>query len=482
MVPIVGRSPWLVVALTCLMILSFGHAQPLQVTVTTPIDDGYPVGSSWISLLATSLLGGGTPGYFWGAVPADFVETACKMIEQGTLSIPATVTAYGFTQNWNLQVQAVGGCDASSNSPVGVEMVFKDDTGRTNAIVCDDNAWSHGCALYNTGNDVNTLYSQGSYFPDQRRRRLLSSPQRQLIDCGSTGAAGGAVSGLVTALNCLDLGILAPFCVAGVVGTYALIGAGVDCAKAAAANCFKGNAVVITPERKRKLMSEVSIGDKVGVWSPTDQTMKFSDVYAFGHADANASSTFIQVTLVQYTNVSSSSMTKTLELSSLHFALVILEQSQGGIRYKRAKDIAINDKMWAWSAEDNEFLVYIVKEVKIALVQGLYNPFTLEGTIIVDDVVASVHSEWFLDGLFDSLDITHLLPYAYQVILGPIRLIYFVLGQMIYTKLYSLIDARLDIPTFGTQHGGKVSSSILLFLTMISMHAMKKLYVESLRG
>ena len=106
MAPFVGRSPRLLVALFTCLILTFAHsqAQPLQVTVTTPLDDGYPAGSSWISLLATALLGDGTPGYFWGAVPADFVETACQMIEQGTLSIPATVTAYGFTQSWNLQV------------------------------------------------------------------------------------------------------------------------------------------------------------------------------------------------------------------------------------------------------------------------------------------------------------------------------------------------------------------------------------------
>ena len=51
--------------------------------------------------------------------------------------------------------------------------------------------------------------------------------------------------------------------------------------------------------------------------------MEFSEVYAFGHADANASSTFVQVTLMQHTNVFSPSMTKILELSPLHFALLV---------------------------------------------------------------------------------------------------------------------------------------------------------------
>ena len=54
-------------------------------------------------------------------------------------------------------------------------------------------------------------------------------------------------------------------------------------------------------------------------------------------------------------------------------------------------------------------------DIRSILVQGLYNPFTLQGTIVVDDVVASVHSEWFLDDLFDSIGVTDLLPHAYQV-------------------------------------------------------------------
>lgn len=56
-----------------------------------------------------------------------------------------------------------------------------------------------------------------------------------------SGAAGGAVSGLITALNCADLGILGVFCAIGVVGTQAFVGVAVECVKAAAANCFKGD-------------------------------------------------------------------------------------------------------------------------------------------------------------------------------------------------------------------------------------------------
>ena len=53
--------------------------------------------------------------------------------------------------------------------------------------------------------------------------------------------------------------------------------------------------------------------------------------------------------------------------------------------------------------------------------RGLFNPFTLGGTIVVDNVVASVHSDWFLDPLYDWLHIPHLLPATYQVRSWPAR-------------------------------------------------------------
>ena len=97
-------TPALVIALILTISTVRGDAHPLEITVTAPSDDGFAVGSSWISLLGTALLAEGAPAYFWGAVPADAVQSACSIIEQGTNSIPATVTAYGYTMSWNLQV------------------------------------------------------------------------------------------------------------------------------------------------------------------------------------------------------------------------------------------------------------------------------------------------------------------------------------------------------------------------------------------
>lgn len=199
------------------------RAQDLSMTITTPSHSN-PDFSSWISLLATSLLPPGTPGAFFGAVAAQDVESFCQLVEAGQQTIQASVTAYGDTTlhqltvrtqygyaclfkkgnkdatapqpSCILQLVTIGGCDASDYSPEGVEVVYTDDEGTTSAVssptatlellrsvrlgvyqlrcvallsgyslcssyttqvICDENAFSIGCAIYVTGDDVNQV-------------------------------------------------------------------------------------------------------------------------------------------------------------------------------------------------------------------------------------------------------------------------------------------------------------------------------------
>ena len=105
-------------------------------------------------------------------------------------------------------------------------------------------------------------------------------------------------------------------------------------------------------------------------------------------------------------------------------------------------------------------------DISMKKMQGLFNPYTMGcDTIIVDGVVASVHTQWFLDPLFDNLGITHLLPSSYQLIMSPIRLLYSVMGKDLYVSIYEWLDARIDVPTTAMNHGGTfVVSSILAIL------------------
>lgn len=67
-----------------------------------------------------------------------------------------------------------------------------------------------------------------------------------------------------------------------------------------------------------------------------------------------------------------------------------------------------------------------VADVTLASSMGLYNPYTLAGSIVVDGVQASCHSSWVLDGLFRALGIP--LPAGYQAAFAPLRALYRLIG------------------------------------------------------
>ena len=62
-----------------------------------------------------------------------------------------------------------------------------------------------------------------------------------------------------------------------------------------------------------------------------------------------------------------------------------------------AKDVRVGDSI---SYVDNgAFKSGAVVSTTRSSKRGLYNPYTLSGTIVVDGVAASCHSSWILDGL-----------------------------------------------------------------------------------
>ena len=66
-------------------------------------------------------------------------------------------------------------------------------------------------------------------------------------------------------------------------------------------------------------------------------------------------------------------------------------------------------------ADGGRSAAFRVDDVTLERRTGLFKPLTAAGTIVVDGVVASVHSTWFADDLMDRLGLTHALPALYQV-------------------------------------------------------------------
>lgn len=80
---------------------------------------------------------------------------------------------------------------------------------------------------------------------------------------------------------------------------------------------------------------------------------------------------------------------------------------------KHAKDVLTGDTIWVMRSILAE--AYTVSQVETVSKQGLWAPYTRQGTIVVNGVVASVHSEWILDGLLELVGRPDLLPVVYQV-------------------------------------------------------------------
>jgi len=79
---------------------------------------------------------------------------------------------------------------------------------------------------------------------------------------------------------------------------------------------------------------------------------------------------------------------------------------------------------------------------------GLFNPYTLSGSIVVDGVAASCHSSWALDGLFELTGIS--VPDGYQAAFAPVRAMYRVLGADRMAAIEFIIDAVAEAGNTGT--------------------------------
>ena len=164
-----------------------------------------------------------------------------------------------------------------------------------------------------------------------------------------------------------------------------------------------------------------------------------------------------------------STTTTSLELTATHFVLTAHPNNKGGAPVaKRAGDVSVGDSLWALSAQSEQLMQYKVSAVVPTTMQGLYNPFTLGGNIIVDGVVASSHSWWFADAAFDALGLpTSWLPQLYQGVLAPARALWFTLGPKAYVELYEQLDGQFDFANSLSSSAGLVGAAARLVGVML---------------
>jgi len=182
-------------------------------------------------------------------------------------------------------------------------------------------------------------------------------------------------------------------------------------------SCFPADSVVQT-EFGEMQIADLRVGHRVLVVNAAG-ALVFDDVYAFGHADAHSWSLMVHL---QFEDE------QKLQLSGRHFIQVCpvpsmpCDWEQRVLQY--AKDIQAGHVVWILIS--GQIVQRRVAHAVSESLQGMYNPYTLSGNIIVNNVSVSCHSDWFLDDWWPAVMIQH-LPVIYQSLLLPVRAFYLML-------------------------------------------------------
>jgi hypothetical protein len=185
--------------------------------------------------------------------------------------------------------------------------------------------------------------------------------------------------------------------------------------------CFPGSAMVRTASGAMTRMRDLAIGDRVEVVRE-DGTIGFDEIYLFTHKQIEVEASFVELWLASGQRVSA---------TARHFIPVgAPHTSWSNHELLAAEDVQPGHRMWIRNAagmlESTEVIA-----VNRCRDDGLFNPLTISGTIVVDGVVASAHSDWFLDGFVSA----HVQGKVYQTMFAPVRGLYRVLGPTLAAKI-----------------------------------------------
>ena len=224
--------------------------------------------------------------------------------------------------------------------------------------------------------------------------------------------------------------------------------------------CFPGEATVRDETGAAKPMKDVTVGDRVQVVMP-DGSLRYEDVYMLTHKDAATAGSYLEVVLASG---------QSLTLSPRHF-IPTAQDGDGAWEdhvLKGANELRAGDIVWH-RAGDGTMLPSTVAAVKQTVATGAFNPLTLSGTIVVDGVVASAHSDWFLDGIVSA----EAQGQVYQAMFAPVRGIYRVIGpewMQEITERWGVVDfiRAGTTPTSPATSPASGRSSLLVILSLLA--------------
>jgi len=149
--------------------------------------------------------------------------------------------------------------------------------------------------------------------------------------------------------------------------------------------CFPADSTVALESGESKRMSEVTVGDRVQVGDN-----QFSDVFMFSHSIPKSKAEYVKITTASKA---------VLRLTDEHYLYVNGALAPAG-------KVAVGDKVVL--ANGTASVVVAVSTVEA---EGIYNPHTMHGNIVVDGVTTSTYT-------------TAVHPTVAHAILAPLRALY----------------------------------------------------------
>ncbi|XP_052866332.1 protein hedgehog, partial [Anopheles cruzii] len=166
-----------------------------------------------------------------------------------------------------------------------------------------------------------------------------------------------------------------------------------------ASGCFTGDGTVLTADGVRRPLSELRIGERVQAVDGTGRTV-FSEVLMFMDRDTHQRREFVTI---------EADGGARLKVTPAHLVMV-WRKELAETRFVFAERIREGDHILVHGASATGTLEpRRVLRISAVLAEGVYAPLTREGTIVVDEVVASCYA------LIDSQTVAHLsfLPYRW---------------------------------------------------------------------
>uniref|UniRef100_A0A0N5A728 HintN domain-containing protein n=1 Tax=Parastrongyloides trichosuri TaxID=131310 RepID=A0A0N5A728_PARTI len=152
--------------------------------------------------------------------------------------------------------------------------------------------------------------------------------------------------------------------------------------------CFSGDMSVITPTGNKR-MDEIKIGDSI--MAMEESVVTFNKVIGFLHRKVNLTATF---------NHLITDSGQEIKLTDFHLIYKSKCNINSKIVLAYAKDIKVGDCVYTLIPDNNnKFLKEKIKEIKKVEEIGIYSPLTTSGDIIVNNILASCHSNFAAQSL-----------------------------------------------------------------------------------